>query len=152
MLRLRLLVPLRSVPSSVAKHQLPAAHQDRCRVLGLLLLDRPCREVLDLLLQRRDLVVPQPFNREEVRHRKVVEARLPREVLRDVGADEVVADVERRGVAFSRTDLDEVVEELVGDVRRGRDGGGLDGVLEELVLLREGDGDWKGSEVSLGAR
>jgi hypothetical protein len=154
--RLLLLHLLRStrrlVPSTVPKHQLSAPHQDRRRVLRLLLLDRPCRELLNLLLQRRDLVVPQPLDREEVRHREVVETRLPREVLRDVRADEVVADVESGGVAFSRTDVDEVVEEFVSDVGRGGGGGGFDGVLEELVLLRERDGDCEEGDVSIEKR
>ena len=78
----------------------------------------------------------------------------PRTLGDDVGSDQVERDVETRGEletisrAQSRrptdqvlgADVDEIADEVLGELGRGRRGGRLDGVLVELVRLAERDG------------
>lgn len=85
------------------------------------------------------LVHQRPRDLDAVRHVKVVQAVLPRELLDNVRAQQVEARVQQRREALPVPDVDKVREQLLRHLRRRGRRRRDDRVLVQLVLLRQRD-------------
>lgn len=85
--------------------------------------------------RRTDLFDQRALYLNFIWHVEVIETMLPWELLDDIGPKQVEANEQQCSKAFFVTDVNEVGQELFGNLRRARDWSCDHGVFVELVLL-----------------